>query len=525
MAHFARLVTGMTRIDADFGNTSLEGSAYLSETGDTVVAVMANQSDETLQLTLDLPFYTTTGVLYTTTKTKNFLKTSQNLNEETCRPVVSIAAQSVCTVLFVRSRDRQVSDMKGMVTRFDRLDDMKATKTNFGTAYQLSGKTKTFDHSNPLLSTRTTASYGYVQLDNRYDQLVMQVKKVSSTLNYTSALTTLYYVNGQGKVSTHDYGELDLNRRENFSLIFDLSPATLTDGCRGLISITNNNWSSTLTITFGDVYLSNGGLYAGQLSGAYVADDSYVLDYTSDRACTSLDFTAVTDLPSALPWQESTNRVVYVAENSQVSGTNVVVGTACDQLVLSEEGGNFRPQRKFTAQQASLSVTVDGFRLVMLPFAADIPEGASVYAVNDDLSLVPVQSVPAHTPVLVKAKGTVCFTGSGTVSYANSALTAMLRGTYTYLPLYVGDYTLTQVEGQWGLARLSANATLAPFDVYAQSAAGVDFLPLDLTTTGISSMPVADVEDSATVYNLMGQRVDPSHRGIVIRHGKKYLKR
>ena len=42
MAHFAKFVTGMTRIDIDFGATPLEGSAYLSQTGDTVVAVVAN---------------------------------------------------------------------------------------------------------------------------------------------------------------------------------------------------------------------------------------------------------------------------------------------------------------------------------------------------------------------------------------------------------------------------------------------------------------------------------------------------
>lgn len=44
MAHFAKFVTGMTRIDIDFGATPLEGSAFLSQTGDTVVAVVANAS-------------------------------------------------------------------------------------------------------------------------------------------------------------------------------------------------------------------------------------------------------------------------------------------------------------------------------------------------------------------------------------------------------------------------------------------------------------------------------------------------
>ena len=44
MAHFAKYVTGMTRIDASFSGGSLEGSAYLSQTGDTSVVVIPLRS-------------------------------------------------------------------------------------------------------------------------------------------------------------------------------------------------------------------------------------------------------------------------------------------------------------------------------------------------------------------------------------------------------------------------------------------------------------------------------------------------
>ena len=145
MAHFARFATGMTCIDADFSASGLEGSAYLSITGDTVVVVMANTTDSESQIKMDLPFYTQSGQQRTTTKTKNFESTDLSQNTETCRPIVKVPAQSVSTVLFVRSADRQPSTMTGNITRFDRLDDMATTKSNFGTAYKMSGKTKTFD--------------------------------------------------------------------------------------------------------------------------------------------------------------------------------------------------------------------------------------------------------------------------------------------------------------------------------------------------------------------------------------------
>ena len=63
MAHFARFVTGMTRIDMSLGESGSEGSAYLSQTGDTVVAVLANSTASNVSLTIDLPFYTRSGKL------------------------------------------------------------------------------------------------------------------------------------------------------------------------------------------------------------------------------------------------------------------------------------------------------------------------------------------------------------------------------------------------------------------------------------------------------------------------------
>lgn len=514
MAHFARFVTGMNRIDASFVGTSVEGSAYLSESGDTVVVVLANEAAQAVDLTVDLPFYTTSGSLCTTTKTKNFTTQTLALDAETCRPKVNIPAQGVATVLFVRSRDRQPSNMTASVSRFDRIDDMTPTRTTFGTTYKLSGKTKTFDHSNPLISTRTNASSGYLELSDRFSQLVMEVKKVSSTMNYTTSNTTLIYVNGLGQVASHNYGELDWNRRENFSLVFDLSPATLTDGCRGLISLTNNNWSSVLTVTFGDVYL--GSNYAAKLSGDYVADDSNVLDFSEDAACTSLDLSAVSQLPASLPWFEGTNRVAYVGEGSPLKVSNVVVGSTAEQLSLSADDGDFRPAKAFTAGQVSFACAVDGLRLLMLPFNAVIPDGAKAYALGDDLSLQQLRSIPAHTPVLVEASGNVAFTATDAeVAFATSALTSQLRGTYVSSPLFAGDYVVGQSNGQWGLVRLGASSLLSPFDCYAAPASQADFIPFDLSVTGIQQLSTALPSETAR-FDLQGRRVGSGAKGLHI---------
>ncbi|MBO4850247.1 MAG: hypothetical protein J5529_05010 [Prevotella sp.] len=524
MAHFARFVTGMTRIDSDFGSAGLEGSAYLSTTGDTVVAVVANEAEGEVSVRFDLPFYTQEGKMVSTTRSKSFQATTLALEGETCRPVVSIEPRSVATVLFIRSSDRQPSDMKGGIAHFNRLDDMVATKSMFGTTYKLSGKTKTFDHNTPLISSRTNANYGFVALDNRYTRLVMQVKKMTSTLNYSSALTTLTYVNANGEVSTHNYGDLEFTQRENFNIVLDLSPQTLPDGCQGLISLTNNNWSSTLSITFGDVYLAGPTApYAATLTGAYVADDTYVLDYTNDANCTSLDLTGVTLLPTELPWMGG-NRVAYLPVGSSIEAANVVVDGQCALLTLTPDGGDFLPATPFTAQQATLTLQVDGLRMVMLPFAATVPEGARVYAVDEQLSLTPLETVPALTPVVVEARGEVVFTGNGEVASQASPLTDMLRGAFTRIHLYIGDYVLSCRDGQWGFTRLEEDAVLEPFAVYACLDTSEPFIALKGGELGVN-LPVVAPQGYAVVHDLSGRRVTTSHSapGIYIVNGKKMV--
>ena len=522
MAHFARFVTGMTRIDATFSGASLEGSGYLSQTGDTVVAVVANSGDADCTLTIDLPFYTTTGKLYTTSKSKNLSASDITPEQETCRPVATIPAQSVATLLFVRSRDRQPSNMKGNATHFNRIDDMEPTRTVFGRTYKLSGKTSTFDHSNPLISARVNTAGGYLALNDRYDRLVMHVNKVTSSMNYTASETTLLYVNDKGVLSSHNYGTTDFSRRENFDLVFDLSPTTLTDGCRGLISMTCNNWSSTLSISFGEVYL--GTSYAATLSGAYVEDDSYVLEYSNDPSCTSIDMTAVNQLPSSLLWMEGSNRIVYVSEGSGLTGNNIVAEGTCGHLSLSDTGGDFHPAKALTANEIELSLEeIGGLRMVVMPFDANVPEGISAYSFDADLNLQPCSAITAHQPVLLAGEGGAVFSGSGEVSYANSPLDATLRGTYCATTLHAGDYILAQQDGQWGLLRLTTPTPLAPFGAYFNLSSTESFIPLNFDPTAINDIKTNETD--ATTYNLSGRKATKQERGILIRNGKKTLRK
>lgn len=530
MAHFAKYATGLNRVDAvwsDDADQPLEGSAYLSDSGDTLVAVVFNAAKTARTLMVDLPFYTVKGEMVTTTPSRNMVQEQLGYDAGMCRPQVHIQPSSVVTLRFVKSGERKPSQMKGYATRFDKIDDLERTKTAFGTAYRMSGKTIKFDHSNPLISSRTNDAGGYIKLSDRFSQLVLQVRKVTSTLNYTSANTTLYYINDEGKVASHNYGELDLNRQQNFNLVLDLSPSTLKDGCRGLLSITNGNWSSTLSITFGDVYLSNGRQFSANVSGEFVEDDSYILDYSADVACTSLDLTAVSNFSeNDMPVMANQNAVVYLREGTATGYHNAVVGDGCPSLVLDEDAGPFRPQRPFEALKASFTCRIEGRRMLMLPFKAAIPMNVKAYGIQDDfkadepcfrLTLL-ADSIPAYTPVVVEGEGETVFSGGGEVKAFVSPLDDSLRGGFTSAPIYQGDGVLAQMDGVWGFAPAKENAVMRPFDVYANMDSKWAFIPMVEDASGISQVIVNKVWGNEAFYDLQGRRIpsSPSRSGVYI---------
>ena len=195
----------------------------------------------------------------------------------------------------------------------------------------------------------------------------------------------------------------------------------------------------------------------------------------------------------------------------------------CQQLLFADDGSDFRPAKQFNAAEAQLTLTIDGYRLLMLPFAAELPHGVYAYSIGADMTLQPLTVIPAHQPVLVEAQGVVVLKGSGAVSFARSPLADLLRGTYTHIPLYEGDYLLGKQNGEWGFVRQNTSATLTPFGVYVQLSSTASFIPLNLSVTGITDVRQDADTQSVPLYNVMGQRVGKDHKGIVIRKGVKIV--
>ena len=534
LGQFARYVTGYTRVGHTFsGAPGLEGSAYLSATGDTVAAVIINSGGEACRLRVDLPFYTARGRIVTTNRSAGMRQTAVTPAGPTFRPVATIPAKSVCTVVFSRHSERPVSEMTGQRVNYDMIEAMVPSKASFGTAYRLSGARVTFDHSHPLLSANTTAANGQLDLGGSYSRLVVHVNSVTSTMNLTSANTTLHYVNASGRVASHNYGTLDLSAGQDFDLVFDLSRATLADGCRALLAITNNNWTSALTMQLGDVYLKAGSGWGFSFGGTYSQHDSNLLDCREDADCLWMDMTAVSGLAAGdcpLGGVANGNCLLLAADNANLATPNTLLGDRCADLRLEAGAGGFHAPRPFTAEKATLTVSIDGARMVALPFEAAVPQGVAVYTLESNgasLAATPLAmgTIPAAQPVLVEARGTVTFAGTGEVSTPLPAPDAALAFTFERQTLSPGDYVLGGKDGNWGFERVETGGVLAPFGACLAPGPTVTAAFLPVTGTTAAGKVAADgARRHGKAYHASGRVVAAATRGVVI-DGKKTVRR
>lgn len=495
LSHYAKFVTGARRIQNVWNdNTSLlNGSSYISETGDKVFVVIINPSANTYNLSVDLPFLSNTGKAVTTTNTTSLVETAVPFTEETARPKVTIGASSITTLVFEKSGERPVSLMTSELINYGKIENQTPTNPAFGTAYQLSGKTATIKYDQQLISANKTADNGYLKLTGKFNRLTFRVENLSSTNNYSSSNTTLYYINSAGVASSHNYGSVNFPRRQNFDWVFDISENVLTDGCTGIIGLVNGNYSSILTFKFANVYFSVGGERGYRFAGPYSDTDSYLLDCLDDVSFTSLDLNDATNIGSQAEWHAAAinkNAVFYTQDAQLSTKDNVVYQGVCTKLLLSDTGGDFYPPAGFTATAATYACTLNGLKMLVLPFEANIPTGVKAYTLEYTDPKVTGKiiisgKIPANTPVLISGTGTFVFNGSGAIDassnlrsgaessgLAGSNLRNMqvgiTGGVYIGVPAPIGGYYLGVENGTPAFNRItgSSQPNIRPFDAY-----------------------------------------------------------
>lgn len=492
LSHYAKYITGSTRVQNTFNDAtgSLSGTAYLSVTGDSVFVMVMNPSTNTYSLAVDLPFLSNSGKTVKTTATEDMITTGITFTE-TNRPKVTISPSSVTTLVFKKSGDFTPSQLVSDVVNYKKIETQAPTSAAFGTAYQLSNKTAVLSANSRLISTNTTASNGYLSLDSNYNRLVFHVDTLTSAGSYTSANTTLTYVNAAGVTKTYNYGTINFTQRTNFDMILDISTNVLTDTCRGVISLVNGNAVSILTFKFKNVFFALGTEKGQTFSGPYSPYDGPLLDAFDDTTNTSLNFTSVTgSIPAQTDWYATAvnkNAVFYTTAGTLSNRTNVVSGGTSNTLALSDMGGDFYAPTPFASTNATYQCTLAGYKMLTLPFAASIPTGLRAYTLSFsgsqiDGTLITNGTIPANTPVLVRGSGAFTFSGTGNILSLLNPKTGIATAVYIRVKVPLNSYYLTLQNGIPSFSRstTSVQPALNSFDAYLSPAATASGLPIVL---------------------------------------------
>ncbi|WP_374459365.1 T9SS type A sorting domain-containing protein [Chryseobacterium taeanense] len=501
LSHYAKYTTGKTRIAATWGDNTgvLQGSSYISLDGNQVVLMVINPSANSYDLKVDIPFYTTSGTKVLTDAQNNMTTTSLTM-AQTFRPGVTINASSVMTFVFNKSGERPVSQMTGSDIRYNKVETMIPTNSAFGTGYNISNTTATFSNASPLFSSNTTASNGYLQLNDRYNKMVLHVNSFTTAGQSYSDNTTLYYINSQGVVKSYNYGKINFPTGGNFDITLDISRQVLTDGCKGILGLRNSNYSSVLTLNLGDVYFNIGNEVASKFSGTYSDGDSNLMDALENGYYTSVDFRNTTGTTSANNWQPASansNSIYYVPNTVTTSSNNLISGTNCTNLVLSDQGKDFQVPYTFNAASASYSRTFNGFEVLMLPFTATIPSGVTAYTMTPGTSSVSCTTItngtiPANTPVLINANGSITFQGTGNVSTPKAITVNQMNGVYNTIKVPANSYVLKTVNGTTGFYKVTAGSEplINPFRAYLteENTYSASVLPLSFATLRTSDL-------------------------------------
>jgi hypothetical protein len=249
------------------------------------------------------------------------------------------------------------------------------------------------------------------------------------------------------------------------------------------------------------------------------------------------------------------NLLVFVDQNSTMTGDNVVKGTQAESVIL-KDGYPFYAPIAFTANQISYSRTPDsylnemgteGWSTLVLPFAATSYESADITLMqyqHEDGNKLEFQMVEgtmeAYHPYLLGVpeidKNGVSLKGKPLTFKAANAFVDATRKSVTTGKYYKMSGTMTALTDRTDIYVLNAagsafvlgKASVQPFRACLLPITDRkdDQLTIALDTdipTGISIVNHRQTDGNNIWYDLQGRRLngEPKAKGIYIRNGKK----
>ena len=181
-------------------------------------------------------------------------------------------------------------------------------------------------------------------------------------------------------------------------------------------------------------------------------------------------------------------------------------------------------------QTLTVTVGADGYATFCSDKALDFTEATSIKAYTatlsgTDITFTRIYNVPANTGVLLWAEGgaseeIAIVNGGGVTGIQN-----VLKGTMEDMAAgsLTGKYILAKNGTNIGFYKAGATDTLAAGKAYIEAPAGARIILPGGETTGINGVEAAEAD--AAVYNLQGQRIQKTQKGLNIKNGRKYIVR
>lgn len=264
------------------------------------------------------------------------------------------------------------------------------------------------------------------------------------------------------------------------------------------------------------------GLYPIRVTGTVLAVDSH----NGVEPAPSVSFVKVTDAQGNVP----ANALLDLGSNavpsfvaSELPEKNVIINGVCENLVLTD-GEDFEVTNAFTATQASFTANVNGYKTLVLPFEADVPEdftaSNATSVTGTSINLESTSTIDANSPVVIRGEGSLVLTQENAELSAtgDAVLTnGVLSGTFKSIPAPVGSYVLQKQNDLTGFYLVA--------DV--QPTVGAFCALLNVPDSGVNVYTIADdasgiktISDSPLkgekIYNLAGQRIGKAQKGISI---------
>ena len=191
-----------------------------------------------------------------------------------------------------------------------------------------------------------------------------------------------------------------------------------------------------------------------------------------------------------------------------------------------------------TSASYTLNVSDAGFATLCLPYNTAVPEGVVAYSASENgeyirLTAIPDNRIAANEGVVLQASCGGDYTFTSTYKQATKVANNQLIGVTKDTPLSADDnaYMLTRKkeDGSVAFRRLNTDYTLGANKAYlklkeSDNARDVISVQWDDDETGIIETMAQDNNKETVIYNLSGQKLKQTQKGINIINGKLVIR-